>query len=173
MTVQSKLRAFGPGIAMLLAVLAATQASTQSTPEANPLSAQPFEALFATRERPLFVPTRRPPAPPPVKVVQRSEIPAAPPAAPNVVLLGIIDENDGERARALVRLGAGKPLRLRVGEDVSGWKVARIEARRLILTLAERSAEFTLFSGTHADRASSAAQATVASDRRAQSRPDR
>jgi general secretion pathway protein N len=173
MTVQSKLRAFAPGIVMLLAVLAATQASTQSTPEANPLSTQPFEALSATRERPLFVPTRRPPTPPPVKAVQRSEMPPTPPAAPNIVLLGIIDENDGESARALVRLGAGKPLRLRVGEDVAGWKVARIEARRLILTLAERSAEFTLFNGAHADRASSAVHAAVASDRRTRGRPDR
>ena len=174
MTVQSQLRAFAPGIVILLAVVAATQAATQSAPPANPLSAQPFEALSATRERPLFVPTRRPPAPPPVIAVQRSEIPATPPAAPNVVLLGIIDENDGEGARALVRLGAGKPLRLRVGEEVAGWRVARIEGRRLVLTLAERSAEFTLFNGAHTDRASSAAQpAPVAADRRTQSRPDR
>ena len=174
MTVQSQLRAFAPGIVMLLAVVAATQASTQSAPAANPLTAQPVEALSATRERPLFVPTRRPPAPPPVIAVQRSEVPATPPAAPNVVLLGIIDENDGESARALVRLGGGKPLRLRVGEEVAGWRVARIEGRRLVLTLAERSAEFTLFNGAHTDRASSAAQpAPVAADRRTQSRPDR
>jgi general secretion pathway protein N len=170
MTVKSHLRAFAPGIVMLLAVAAATRASTQSVPADNPLSAQPFDALSATRERPLFVATRRPPAPPPVKVVHRSEVPAPPPPAPNVVLLGIIDENDGESAQALVRLGAGKPLRLRVGDDVAGWKVARIEGRRLILTLAERSAEFTLFNGARPDRASSAAQAAVVSDRRAQAR---
>ena len=170
MTVQSQRRAFAPGILTLLAVAAATQAATQPLPEANPLSAQPLAALSATRERPLFVPSRRPPAPAPVKVVHHSETPASPPAAPNVVLLGIIDENNGESAHAVVRLGAGKPLRLRIGEEVAGWKVARIAGRSLVLTLAERSAEFTLFNGARPNRASPAAQAAVASDRRTQSR---
>jgi general secretion pathway protein N len=173
MTGQSRRRAIAPGIVMLVAVAAATQVATQPAPAVNPLSAQPFAALSATRERPLFVPTRRPPAPAPVKVVNRNEGPAPPPAAPNVVLLGIIDENDGEGAHALVRLGAGKPQCLRTGEEVAGWKVARIEGHRLILTLAERSAEFALFSGSRSNRASPTAHAEIASDHRPQSRSGR
>jgi general secretion pathway protein N len=164
-------RVFAPGVLLLLAPGTAVWA--QSLPAANPLAAQSLEALSASRERPLFVPSRRPPAPAPVKIVRRSEAPPSPPPAPNVVLLGIISDADGEGTRAVVRLGADKPLRLRIGEEVAGWKVASIEERRLILTLAERSAEFTLFNDAHPNRAAPTAQAAVAPDLRTQSRSGR
>ena len=168
-----RLRGCALGVLMLAAVGSATKAWAQSLPATNPLAVQPLEAMSASREHPLFVPSRRPPAPAPVKTAHRSEAAASPPPAPNVVLLGIIDDGDGEGTRAVVRLGADKPLRLRIGEEVGGWKVTRIEERRLVLTLAEHSAEFTLFSGAHPNRAASTANAAVASDHHTQSRSGR
>lgn len=37
-------------------------------------------------------------------------------------------------------------MRVRIGDDVGGWKVDRIEPRRLVLTLGERTVDFSLFS---------------------------
>jgi general secretion pathway protein N len=109
---------------------------------ANPLEAQPLDRLSATRERPLFSPTRRPTPPPPLP----SE--AAPiavvPQPPNVQLFGIVMDDEG--ARAIVRAGTEKVDRVQIGDDIGGWKVSQIEGRRLILSLDGRFATFTLFS---------------------------
>jgi hypothetical protein len=35
--------------------------------------------------------------------------------------------------------------RVRIGDDVGGWKVAQIEGRRLVLSLDSRLAIFTMF----------------------------
>jgi hypothetical protein len=113
----------------------------------NPVELQPWRELAATRDKPLFSPTRRPP-PKPVAPVARVEPPPPPPPPPSVVVLGIVSENgDG---RAAIRAGKGtgdKVLRVRTGDDVSGWKVERIEPRRLVLTQGERSVDFALFGG--------------------------
>jgi hypothetical protein len=110
---------------------------------ANPLATHAIEQLSATRERPLFSPARRPPDPPPAPVVQRIE-PTPPPPAPSVVLVGTVTEADG--ARAIVRSGTAT-IRLRMGDEIGGWKVTEIETRRLVLSLDDRSAAFTLFGG--------------------------
>ena len=110
----------------------------------SPLAAQPLEQFVATRDRPLFSPTRRPPAPPPLVVVA----PPPPPPPPDVVLLGVV--MDGEEARAVIRTGpTAKVTRVRIGDDVGGWKVGQIEAQRLVLLLDERTATFTLFTGAN------------------------
>jgi general secretion pathway protein N len=44
-------------------------------PSENPLAAQPLDHWSATRDRPLFSPTRRPPPPPPPPVAERIEPP--------------------------------------------------------------------------------------------------
>ena len=50
-----------------------------------------------------------------------------PPAPPNVILLGVVIDN-GE-ARAIVQAGpANEILRVRIGDDISGWKVTQIES---------------------------------------------
>jgi hypothetical protein len=113
----------------------------------NPVELQPLRELSATRDKPLFSATRRPP-PKPVASISRVEPPPPPPPPPSVVVLGIVSENgDG---RAAIRAGKGdgdKVLRVRAGDDVSGWKVERIEPRRLVLTQGERSVDFALFGG--------------------------
>ncbi len=117
----------------------------------SPLAAQPLDRLSATRERPLFSPTRRPPPPPP-PVVIAPEPPPPPPPPPDVALFGIV--MDGDEAHAVVRAGAaGKIMRVRVGDDIGGWKVAQIEGRRLVLSRDDRIATFMMFAGNSASGA--------------------
>jgi hypothetical protein len=109
-------------------------------PAASPLAAQPLDRFSATRDRPLFSPTRHPPA---VAVVAPPPPPRPPP--PNVALLGVV--MDGEQAQAVVRAGpTAKVLRVSVGDDIGGWKVGQIEAKKLVLLLNGRMATFTMFS---------------------------
>ena len=110
---------------------------------ANPLEAQPLDRLSATRERPLFSPTRRPIPPPPPPPVEAAPV-AVVPQPPNVQLFGIVMDDEG--ARAIVRSGTEKVDRVQIGDDIGGWKVAQIEGRRLVLSLDGRLATFTLFS---------------------------
>jgi general secretion pathway protein N len=109
----------------------------------SPLAAQPLERLSATRERPLFSPTRQPPPPPPPTVAAG---PPPPPPPPDVALLAVV--MDGEEACAIVRAGAAaESKRVRIGDDIGGWKVGQIEAQKLVLLLDGRRATFTMFTG--------------------------
>ncbi len=113
----------------------------------NPVELQPLEQLSATRDKPLFSPLRRLPAKP-VAPVARQEPPPPPPPPPSVVVLGIVSEN-GDGQAAIRAAGKGdKVVRVRAGDDVSGWKVERIEPRRLVLKQGERSVDFALFTTT-------------------------
>jgi hypothetical protein len=50
---------------------------------------------------------------------------------------------DDEDARAVVQTGTGSKIRrVRIGDDVDGWKVSQIE----VLSLDSRLATFTMFS---------------------------
>lgn len=110
----------------------------------NPVELQSLQQLSATAGRPLFSPSRRPPPKPAAPVVARAEPPPPPPPPPSVVLLGIVSENgDG---RAAIR-ASDKVVRVRAGDDVDGWKVDRVEPRRLVLIQGERSVDFALFGG--------------------------
>jgi general secretion pathway protein N len=137
--------------------LAADAGTPPETPSgvalANPLAIWTLDRLSATRERPLFAPTRRPPPPPPpAPVVQQVEAPPVPP--PSLVLLGIVTEVDG--ARAMVRTqGSNKVVRARLGDEIGGWKVTQIEARRLVLSHDDRSFGYTLFERKGAKTATS------------------
>jgi hypothetical protein len=123
----------------------------QGSALASPLANEGLEHLSVTRERPLFSPTRRPPPPPP-PVVQIAPPPPPPPPPPTVALFGVV--RDGEEFRAIVRTGpAAATTRVRVGDDIGGWKVAEIDRRRLVLVLDDRTATFTMFAGNSADGA--------------------
>jgi general secretion pathway protein N len=113
---------------------------------ANPVARQSLDQLSATRERPLFSPGRRPPAPPPAHVQLEPAPPRAPPVAPNLTLVGVVLDTD--EARAVVRSGTAV-IRARFGDDIEGWKVTEIGARRLTLSHGDRSVAFMLFSGAH------------------------
>jgi hypothetical protein len=126
---------------------------------ANPMAAQPLDKLSTTLDRPLFSPTRHPPAPPPPPVALAPPPPPPPPPPPNLVLFGVVI--DGEGARAVVRNGADrKLLRAQIGDDIEGWKVSQIDGRKVVLSsLDGRFATFTLFSD---DRAKAEAAAPPA-----------
>jgi len=137
-------------VLLCLCIPSARAAETPAGEEAaanNPVGLQPLQELSATKDKPLFSPARRPP-PRPAAPAARQEPPPPPPAPPSVVVLGIVSENGDGRA-AIRASGAGdKVMRVRTGDDVSGWKVERIEPRRLVLTQGERSVDFALFGGT-------------------------
>ena len=155
----------GPALVATLVAVAvafATTARPQSAPLANPLATHSLEGLAATRQRPLFAATRRPP--PLRPVARRTEAPApAPPEPPSLVVLGIVVDSEG--ARAIVRTSANKTLRLGIGEEISGWKIVQIEKRQLVLSLADRSAVFSLFSRASRKPPNASAQSAVTSDR--------
>jgi hypothetical protein len=123
---------------------------------ANPLEAQPLDRLSATRERPLFSPTRRPTPPPPPPPPEAAAV-AVVPQPPNLQLFGIVVDDEG--ARAIVRSGAEKVDRVQIGDDIGGWKVSQIEGRRLVLSLDGRFATFTLFSNDSGQQAPREAEA--------------
>jgi general secretion pathway protein N len=110
---------------------------------ANPVARRPLADFPATLERPLFSPNRRkaavePPPPPPVQEPLKP-----PPAPPSVALLGVIADPEG--SQALLRAESAKPIRVRVGDDVMGWRVTDIAAQQLTLTLGERAVSIALF----------------------------
>jgi hypothetical protein len=140
-----------------------TEGHRDASPPVSPLAAQPLDRMSSTRDRPLFSPTRRPPAPPPVIAAP----PPLPPPPPDVALLGVV--MDGDEARAVVRTGpAAKVLRVRIGDDIGGWKVGQIEARQLVLLLDGRTATFTMFTGNNTKGSSNKSPAEPSS-----SAPDR
>jgi general secretion pathway protein N len=111
----------------------------------NPVAAQSLDRLSTTLERPLFSPSRHPPAPPPPPAVEAAAPPAPPSSPPNLLLFGVV--MDGEGARALIRASADKKIqRAQIGDDIEGWKVVQIEGRKLVLARDGRFATFTLFS---------------------------
>ena len=108
---------------------------------ANPVAAQSLDQLSSTLERPLFSPTRRRPAPPPVT---QAVAPSAPQQQPTLTLFGVA--MDGEQARALIRTDRDKKIvRAQIGDDIDGWKVSQIEGRKVVLSLGERFVTLTLF----------------------------
>jgi general secretion pathway protein N len=136
-------------IAVLAALLGLASAHAETAKQAdhpsnaalrNPLAVHSFTELSATRDRPLFSPTRRPPPPPPV--VEAQATPPAPP--PAVLFTGVI--MDAKGALAIIRPSASaRPMYIHVGDVVAGWKVGHIGRRKLTLSLDGRSASFTLF----------------------------
>jgi general secretion pathway protein N len=130
----------------------------------NPLAAQSMEGLSATIDRPLFSPSRRAPAAPAAPAAEAPAPPSPPAPPPNVVLVGIV--MDGESARAVIRAGAEKKImRARIGDDVDGWKVSQIEGRKLVLSLDDRHATFTMFNRDGEQRPVNAAATPNALDR--------
>jgi general secretion pathway protein N len=97
---------------------------------ANPLWAVPLGMLSATRDRPIFSPTRRPPA-----VVAAVDAPPAkaapPPAEPDHPLLTLVGTIVGGPTSMAVFLAPTTPdvIRLKTGQDYGGW-VLRSVGRR-------------------------------------------
>jgi hypothetical protein len=119
----------------------------------NPVAEVPLDRLSDTRNRPLFSRSRRPLAPPaPAAIAARAEpqpLPLLPP--PGVALFGVVVGPQGARAY-IATGGADRIIGVRLGDDVSGWTVTAITQSNLVLSRAERSATFTLFSPENASQ---------------------
>jgi hypothetical protein len=100
-------------------------------PGGNPLWGIPMSALTATRERPVFSPTRRPPAPPPDPTPAVE--PPPPPAVPEQPLLTLVGTATGETDNVAVVFDqtTKKLIRLHAGEAVSGWRLRAIDSRAM------------------------------------------
>jgi general secretion pathway protein N len=122
--------------------------SAQSQPQTgNPLWAVPLRALSATRERPIFSPSRRP-APDAVAVVPAETAPQAPrpaaPERPSLALVGTII-GEGESIAIFYNPATRTTLRLRLGEtDETGWKLVAVDARTTLLEKGRQSVTLAL-----------------------------
>jgi general secretion pathway protein N len=129
------------GALILIAGLVAT-ASAPTRAEDHRPSALPWlklEDLSATRERPLFAPTRRraPPAPPKAVTVVAEH----PPETPRMVLTGIIVK-PSETIVVLRNVATSESISLRSGESVGAWRVEAQNDHSVILT--DGTQQFTL-----------------------------
>jgi general secretion pathway protein N len=121
----------------------------------NPIAEVPMDRLSATRDRPLFSPSRRPAVPPQTRPPpSMSREPAPPPSpvqAPSVALFGIVVSEEGPRA--FIAMGpTDSVFGVRPGDDLNGWRVTAITKRSLVLSRADLSATFMLFSQENASR---------------------
>jgi hypothetical protein len=150
-------------------------------PVGNPLWAIPLDSLTYTRERPLFSPSRRPPA-----VAVAAPPPAAPagpppkpvPDNPPLKLVGTV-VGDGVSMGIFIDQGTSNIVRLRTGEGHAGWKLASIEGRDAIFEKDQRQVTLALpaRNGTEQTVASKSAPTPVAArtddTRAADARTDR
>jgi general secretion pathway protein N len=98
---------------------------------ANPLWGMPVKQFNVTRERPIFLPSRRPPAPPPSAVtVAKVAAPPKPkePEQPQLSLVGTISGDDA-RFGIFIDQATKAVLRLKEGEDFQGWQLRSIQSR--------------------------------------------
>ncbi len=105
--------------------------ATERPLSANPLWAMPLKQFTATRERPIFLPSRRPPTPPPSTVtVARVVAPPKPkePEQPQLSLVGTISGDDA-RFGIFVDQASKAVLRLKQGENFQGWQLQSIQSR--------------------------------------------
>jgi hypothetical protein len=106
-------------------------------PSGNPLWAIPLESLSATRERPLFRPSRRAPMAPPVIASpppNPAPSPSIKPAPPQFVLLGaVVGTAPAKDLAVLLDQTTQGVVRLRTGEGHSGWILRSVKRRQATL----------------------------------------
>jgi general secretion pathway protein N len=122
-------------------------AAKPSEPSANPLWAIPLSRLTATRERPLFLPSRRAAAPGVAAVPATAPAPAAPPPAeperPALTLVGAI-ASETEGFAVFVDQATNTVIRLRTGQDHQGWVLRTVKGREATLVKASISTTLML-----------------------------
>jgi general secretion pathway protein N len=113
----------------------------------NPLWAVPLRTLSATRERPIFSPSRRPP-PAAVAVAPAEPTPLVPrpavPERPALALVGTI-VGEGESIAIFYNPTTQTTIRLRLGQtDDTGWKLVAVDARTILLEKDRQSVTLAL-----------------------------
>ncbi|BAM87604.1 hypothetical protein S58_15960 [Bradyrhizobium oligotrophicum S58] len=123
------------------------QAVAQRPPSraGNPLWSIPLGQLSATRERPIFSPSRRPPpsaAEPPSIVAAPAVQEPAPSERPQLSLVGTVVNGAGGLAVFLDQ-SSNTPLRIRAGAEYQGWKLRNVGARSVTLQKGQDVAVFS------------------------------
>jgi general secretion pathway protein N len=105
----------------------------QPTPGGNPLWGIPIHALDATRERPIFSASRRPPLPPVVAQRVTAAPPPPKPAEPEQPHLTLVGTAIGttKNVAVVLDLTTKTLVRLHVGEAVSGWILRSVDSRAM------------------------------------------
>ena len=117
---------------------AAAAGSDAAMPKGNPLWAIPLRALAATRDRPLFSISRRPPspvipsAPNPTPRSLPVAIKAAEPERPPLALIGTV-VGAGTRIAIMLNQTTKLVMQVREGEQESGWRVKAVSLRSTIV----------------------------------------
>ncbi len=116
-------------------------------PTGNPLWAIPLSSLTATRERPIFLPSRRAPAPvvagTPVVVAPPPPPPAAEPEQPPLILVGVI-AGDSEGFAVFLDQATNNVVRLKTGQDHQGWVLSSAKGREATLEKNKRATTLAL-----------------------------
>src|SRR5580704_14002929 len=139
----------GLGLGRTVAPAAVTApASAEHVPSANPLWGIPLQQLSATRQRPLFAPSRRPP--PPVVAYQLASAPPPPPPKPSepekprLSLVGTIAGGPEGIGVFQDLASSGSVLRLKMGEGHDGWVLRTVQRREVTLQKGSQTAVLTL-----------------------------
>jgi general secretion pathway protein N len=149
-------------LSLCFAALSASWTQAGATEDGgNPIAAIPLASLSATRERPLFSSTRRPP---PVADAAAAEAAAPQPSpSPTPSLLGTVI-GPFDRV-AVIGRGVEPPASLHVGETAWGWKLRAVGPRSAMLERAGETLTLELPSAAPVD-ASPPAPLTSAKDER-------
>jgi general secretion pathway protein N len=137
----------GRAAAVPAATAPAAPAGAERVPSGNPLWAIPLRQLSATRERPLFAPSRRPP--PPVVAYQLASVPPPPPPKPaepekpRLSLVGTV-AGGAEGIGVFIDPATRSVLRLKMGEGHDGWVLRAVRRREATLEKGRQTAVLTL-----------------------------
>jgi general secretion pathway protein N len=121
------------------------QPATSEIPSGNPLWAIPLKELSATRERPIFSPSRRAPAPVVATAPNVPPQPAKPvePERPQLSLVGTI-AGDNESFGIFLDRSVNTVLRLKLGEAHKGWVLREVRSREIVLEKGDKTATLAL-----------------------------
>jgi hypothetical protein len=103
---------------------------------ANPLWAIPLGSLIAGRERPIFLSSRRVPAPvvaaAPLEPVKPAYRPPTEPERPRLSLVGVVTGVSGGFA-VFLNVTTRDIIRLKLGEGNDGWVLRSVKSREAVL----------------------------------------
>jgi hypothetical protein len=122
----------------------ASAAPAERTLSANPLWGMPLKQFSVTRDRPIFLPSRRPLAAPETTATAPKTV-ALPkePERPQLSLVGTISGDD-DKFGIFVDQSTKAVIRLRVGEDFQGWKLRSIQGREASLEKNQKTVVLSL-----------------------------
>jgi hypothetical protein len=118
-----------------------TQSNVPAAGKGNPLWAIPLTSLNATRERPIFSRSRRPPVSAQTAPVRSDPPPpvAQQPTRPLLTLLGAI-AGDADGIAILLDESTKSVVRMKTGEKRSGWVLRSVEKRSATFEMARQVA---------------------------------